>query len=110
MKTLTKTFAIAALTVSSMGFAQANPILVPGDDYVTTELCLIASQGNKAKLVNAIKNAGLTKRYVAQNVKCNEQSFVDFVEQYGSNVSKINNYLTGGAYGEGTDMPDLVAR
>lgn len=110
MKTLTKTIAITALTLSSIGFANANPVLVPGNDYVTTELCLIASQGNKTKLVNAIKKAGLTKRFVAQNVKCNEQNFVEFVEQYGSNVTKINNYLTGGAYSEGTEMPDLAAR
>ena len=110
MKNIAKTIAIATLTLSSIGFAHANPILVPGDDYVTTELCLIASQGNKTKLVNAIRNAGLKKHYVAQNVKCNEQNIVEFVEQYGSNVSKINNYLTGGAYSEVAEMPDLVAR
>ena len=110
MKTITKTIAIATLTLSSIGFAHANPILVPADDYVTTELCLIASQGNKTKLDNAIRKSGLKKRYVAQNVKCNEQNIVEFVEQYGSNVTTINNYLTGGTYSEATEMPDLAAR
>jgi len=110
MKTFTKTIVIAALTVSSIGFANAANILVPADGYVTSDLCVVASQGSKAKLAKAIKKAGLTKRYVANNVQCNEQNIITFVEQYGSNVEQINNFMTHGDYNKTAEMPDLVSR
>lgn len=110
MKTFTKTIVIAALTFSSIGFASATTEFVPADDYVTTKLCLVASQGNKAKLSRTIKDSGLSKRYVAQNVKCNEQNIVAFVEQYGNDAENINNFLTSGKYGDDMMLNKLAAR
>jgi hypothetical protein len=59
---------------------------------------MVASEGNKGKLSKAIKKSGLNKHFITENVKCNELNFVNFIEQYGSNVEQINNFLTNGKY------------
>ena len=110
MKTFTKTIAIATIAFSSIGFANANNLLVPADDYITTDLCIVASQGSKVTLSKAIRKAGLTKQFVANKVKCNELDFTAFVEQYGSNVEQINNFMTNGNYSQNVEMPELVSR
>ena len=94
MNTLTKAIAVTTLTLSSIGLVSAANVVVPADDYITTNLCVVATEGNKTKLSHAIKKAGLSKRYVVKNVKCNELNITAFIEQYGSNVEKMNNFLT----------------
>jgi hypothetical protein len=109
MNTLTKAIAITTLTLSSIGLASASNVIVPADNYVTTKLCVAASEGSKVKLLKAIKNAGLSKHYVAENVKCNELNIVAFIEQYGSNVEKMNNFLTSGKYSNNTEVANLAS-
>ena len=98
MKILTKSIAIIALTCSSIGAVNAANEFVAGNQSMDTEICLVAAEGNRLKLLKTLKDAGLSKRYVAEKVQCNNLSFVDFVEQYSNNVEKINNFITNGKY------------
>jgi hypothetical protein len=109
MNTLTKAFAITTLTLSSIGLASASNVIVPSDNYVTTELCVVASEGSKIKLFKAIKKAGLSKNFVTENVKCNELNFIAFIEQYGSNVEKMNNFLTNGKYSNNAEVANVAS-
>jgi glutamine cyclotransferase len=110
MKTLTKAIAITTLTLSSIGLASASNVMVPANNYATTKLCVVASEGSKVKLLKAIKEAGLSKNYVAENVKCNELNIVAFIEQYGSNVEKMNNFLTSGKYSNYIEVANVASR
>ncbi|MAQ00656.1 MAG: hypothetical protein CL586_00750 [Alteromonadaceae bacterium] len=98
MKTFTKIVMVAGLTFGAMATAQANSQFVAADDAITSEICVVAANGNKMKLHKAIKDAGLTRGFVEDNVTCNELPIVEFVEQYGENVAKINRYITAGDY------------
>jgi hypothetical protein len=109
MNTLTKAFAITTLTLSSIGLASASNLIVPADNYVTTKLCVVASEGSKSKLSQAIKKAGLSKNFVTENVKCNKLNFVTFVEQYGSNVEQMNNFLTNGKYSNNAEVANVAS-
>lgn len=98
MKLLTKITAVSLLSLSVLGAANAESVIVPSDNYVTSKLCVAAAQGNKAKLARAMKTANLSKDFVIEEVKCNQLSFITFVEQYGTEVSEINDYVTNGKY------------
>jgi hypothetical protein len=110
MNTLTKTIAITTLTLSSIGLASASSEMVPTDNYVTTKLCVVATEGSKAKLSHAIKKSGLSKHFVTENVKCNELNLITFIEQYGSNVEKMNDFLTNGKYSNNAVVANLASR
>jgi len=45
-----------------------------------------------------MKKANLSKDFVLEEVKCNQLSFITFLEQYGTEVSEINGYVTNGKY------------
>lgn len=98
MKAFTKTLAIVGLSLGVMGVANANSVFVAADDNITSQICVVATQGSKLKLNKAIKNAGLTKQYVVKNVTCNEQPIVEFVAENGTNANSINAYITGVEY------------
>ena len=98
MKAIAKVLMIVGVSVAGMGFAQADTKLVAADDAVTSDICVVAAEGSKMKLHKAIKDVGLTRDYVANNVKCNGMPIVEFVEQYGDNVASINRYITSGEY------------
>ncbi len=98
MKVLTKVMIALGVTMSAVSVAQANPELVAADDYVTSKICVVATEGSQTKLRNAIQESGLSLQYVARKVSCNGMPIADFVEQYGENVANINEYITGGKY------------
>ncbi|MFS1701584.1 DUF3718 domain-containing protein [Aestuariibacter sp. GS-14] len=98
MKAIAKVLMIVGVSVAGMGLAQAETQLVAADSAVTSDICVVAAEGNKMKLHKAIKDAGLTRNYVASNVQCNDMPIVEFVEQYGENVASINRYITAGEY------------
>lgn len=110
MKTLTQTIAIITLTCSSISFAHATNEFVAKNQTADTGICVAAAEGNRLKLLKTIKDAGLSKRYVAEKVQCNELSFVDFVEQYGNNVEKINRFMTNGKYMNKQVIANLTTR
>ena len=101
MKLLTKITAISVLTLSVIGVASAETVLVPADSNVTSKLCVAAAQGKKMKLAREIRKAHLTKYFVSEKVKCNDISITAFVEQYGKNADKINDYLSNANYSKG---------
>jgi hypothetical protein len=98
MKLLTKITSISLLSLCVLGAANAKDILISSDDYVTSNLCVTAAQGNKAKLGREIRKAHLSKTIIVEDVTCNGLNFVAFVEKYGTNVYEINDYLTHGKY------------
>lgn len=101
MKLLTKITAASVLTLSAISIANAGPVLVPTDNYITSKLCVAAAQGDTAKMAREMRKAHLSKDFVIEKVKCNDLSFTAFVEQYGSESDQMNNYLTNGKYSRG---------
>ena len=61
---------------------QAPQTPLSTDNYVTKKLCIVASEGDKTRLIQAIKSSGLSKHYMAKHVKCNELDLVNFIDQY----------------------------
>ncbi|MEP4298939.1 MAG: DUF3718 domain-containing protein [Paraglaciecola sp.] len=100
MNTFTKIIATSVLTLSAIGMANAATEYVAADDYMTSKLCVAATEGSKLKLSKAIEKTGLSKRFIVENVTCNNQEMTSFVEQHGTNVDNINNYLTAGKYSQ----------
>ena len=109
MNTFTKIIATSVLTLSSIGMANAANEYVAADDYVTSKLCVAATKGNKLNLSKAIEKTGLSKQYVVKNVTCNNQELISFVEQHGSNVDSINNFLTGGKYTSNIEVTTVAS-
>jgi len=95
MKTFTKVLATLTISLTLAGAANAKTF-VATDSKISTELCLIAAQGNRAQMHNAIKNSGLSKSFVVYNVKCNQQNITEFVAQHGRSPKKINALLNQG--------------
>ncbi|MFT2091987.1 DUF3718 domain-containing protein [Paraglaciecola sp. 2405UD69-4] len=110
MNTFTKLLATATLTLGTITSASAATVLVAADDYVTSKLCVVATEGSKMRLSQAIKKTGLSKRDVANNVTCNDQDLISFVEQYGTNANDINNFLTGGKYTGSVEITTIASR
>ncbi|MFT2090174.1 DUF3718 domain-containing protein [Paraglaciecola sp. 2405UD69-4] len=110
MNTFTKIIATSVLTISSIGMANAATEYVAADDYVTSKLCVTATEGSKLQLAKAIEKTGLSKRYVVKNVTCNNQDIITFVEQHGTNVDNINNYLTAGKYSNNVEVTTVASR
>jgi hypothetical protein len=110
MKKLTQSLVIIALTVGSIGLANAQNDFVAGNNSSDTKICIIAAEGNRLKLLKELQDTGMSKRYVAEKIQCNELSFVDFVEQYGNNVDKINNFITNGKYSKNIIVASVAAR
>ncbi|GGF77029.1 DUF3718 domain-containing protein [Alteromonas lipolytica] len=98
MKTFTKVVMVAGLTFGAMAAAHADTQLVAADNEVTSKICVVAAKGSKMKLHAALKDVGLSRDYVEKNITCNGMPIVEFVEQYGENVAKINRYITAGEY------------
>ena len=95
MKTITKALVTLTMSLTLVGAANASK-LVATDNQISTELCMIAAQGNRVKMHNAIKNSRLSKSFVVYNVKCNDKDITEFVTQYGKYPSKINALLNKG--------------
>lgn len=68
------------------------------DNRATTQICVAAAQGKTFKLHRAIKESRLSKQFVAQQVKCNNQPITEFVATHSTKSETINHYLTGGRY------------
>lgn len=50
----------------------------------SAELCVLAAAGDMDKLQRVIRSQGMNLKYIVRHQKCNQMSFVDFVNQYGS--------------------------
>lgn len=95
MKTLTKVLTTLTLSLTVAGMANAST-LIAKDQSLTTELCMTAASGNRAKMHNTIKNSGYSKSYIYYNVKCNDQNITEFVAQHGNSPKQMNSMLSQG--------------
>lgn len=109
MNKLTKTLSTIVLTLSTIGMANAANSVVAADDYVTTNLCVVAAEGDRIKMHKAIKDSRLSKNFIAENVTCNDQNILAFVEAHAENPTKINNLLMNGQYDTEVKITDLAA-
>lgn len=98
MNTFTKTVAVIGMTLGLAGIASASTEFVATDNAVGTKICVAAVQGSKFKLREAIEDAGVSKRYVANEMKCNGVPIVEFVAQHSQNAESINSFIAGNKY------------
>lgn len=92
MKTLTKTLITSTFILLTTGAAYASS-LEAANNSKTTQICIAAAEGNKARLHIKIKESGLSKVFVANNVKCNDQDITSFVAIHGKDPVTINSIL-----------------
>lgn len=109
MNTFTKTLATITLSLSTIGMANAADSLFAADDSVSSKLCVVAAQGSKIQLHKSIKDSGLSKSYIAENVTCNDQNILAFVQDYAEDPDKMNNVLTNGKFNTNVEIIDLAA-
>lgn len=109
MNTFTKTLTTIALTLSTIGMANAANAVVAADDSVTTKLCVTAAEGSRIQLHKAIEDSGLSKKYIAQNVTCNDQNILEFVQVHSESPETMNKVLTNGRYNTNVKITDLAS-
>lgn len=63
------------------------------DNSMTTKLCMTIVSGNRAAMHNQIKESGLSRRHILENVKCNGESLLAFADKYGRNSEAMLNML-----------------
>lgn len=106
---MTKTLTVIALTLSTMGVANAASKVVATDDYVTTKICVAAAGESRIQLRHVIADSGLNKRFVVNKVTCNDQNILEFVQEYGDKPDEMVNVLTNGKYNTNVNITDLAA-
>ncbi|WP_206484962.1 DUF3718 domain-containing protein [Thalassotalea sp. G2M2-11] len=84
MKTISKIILSVVLT-SGVALSSQAVELKAGDNSQLTKLCMTAVTGNRAATLNAIKATGYSHKFVIDNVKCNANDMITFVDQYGKN-------------------------
>lgn len=87
-----KTLAVLVMFSSSAITAQAVE-MVAADQSISTGLCMTALSGNRVGMQDEIKDSGLTKRYVTNNVACNDVNIVAFVQRHGKNADAMLKML-----------------
>lgn len=92
MNTATKTLTISTLLllVTSTTYAATFEAT---NNYVTTQICIAAAEGHRARLYKTIQESGLSKSFVTNKVKCNNQNITAFVAKHGRSPDAINNML-----------------
>ena len=108
-KTLATTIATTVLTLSSIGAANAATHVIAADNYITSKICEAASGNSKIKLHTTIKNSGLSKKFIAENVNCNDQNILSFVQEYGDNPEKMTKVLAPNQFKTNVNVIDLAA-
>lgn len=84
MKKIAFVVSIVGMSMGLSGLAQASTTAVAADQSASTKICMAAIQGNKIRFDQAIKNSGLTKRYVVNELKCNGLPVSEFAEKFQS--------------------------
>ena len=110
MNKFTKTLATTLLALSTIGAANAAPHVFAADNYITSKICEAASGKSGVQLHKTIKDSGLSKKFITQNVNCNDQNIVAFVQDNGANPEKMVDVLTEGQYRTSVKVTDLVAQ
>lgn len=90
--TVKKLVSIALVSIGLVASAQAGTFKA-ADGSVTTNLCLAAISGNRAVMHNEVKASGLSLNYIAENVQCNGENILSYVQQHGKNSAKMLKIL-----------------
>lgn len=98
---------LITLSLSLTANAHAAEV-VAQDNTQVTKLCVTAAQGNRAAMHNAIKNSGYSKRYVVNNIKCNDLPMTDFIAQYGKSPEAMNATLENARSTHRVSITDLA--
>lgn len=78
--------------------AQASD-LKAADSSIATELCMTAASGNRAAMFNKIEASGKSIKYLANNITCNGNNILAFVEQHGKNSQNMLKVLDRTSHG-----------
>jgi len=90
--TVKKAFTIALISLGMATAAQAGSFTA-ADKSISTDLCMAAISGNRAEMHNEVKASGLSLKFIADNVKCNGENILSYVQQYGQNSAKMLKIL-----------------
>ena len=63
------------------------------NESTVTQLCMTALNGNKLAMHNKIKETGFSKKFVANNVKCNGKALLAYIEKRGINADEMIKML-----------------
>lgn len=92
MNTPTKALTISTLFLLLTGITHAATFEAKNNS-ITTQICIAAAKGHRARLHKTIKDSGLSSIYVTNKVKCNDQNITAFVTEHGKSPDAINNML-----------------
>jgi len=67
--------------------------LVPADEATATKLCMTAVKGKRITMYKELKAAGYTLKNFADNIQCNGESILSFVEHNGKNTAGMLKML-----------------
>lgn len=84
-----KKIVIATLLTTTVSVSAQASELKAGDQSSETTLCLTAASGNRAAMHNEIKNSGKSLNYIANNITCNGENILAFVDKYGKNSENM---------------------
>ncbi|MCJ8321947.1 MAG: DUF3718 domain-containing protein [Colwellia sp.] len=84
-----KKLSIAVLMTTGLIASTQAADVVAANNSQFTQLCVTAAAGNRAAMHNAIKSSGYSRTYVANNVQCNGENIISFVENNGKNSNAM---------------------
>lgn len=97
MKRFLMVSALVSMSLGMAATANASVELVPADGSASTKICIAAAEGNKFKVDRSIEYAGVTKRYVNQEMTCNGMPIKDFAAQYHATNDPAQFVATDGS-------------
>lgn len=94
-----KKILITGLMTTGLAISAQASDLKAADSSIATELCMTAVSGNRAAMLNQIEASGKSIKYLANNITCNGDNILAFVEQHGKNSQKMLKVLDRSSHG-----------
>jgi len=88
-----KKLSLAVLMTTGLIASTQAADIVAANSSQFTQLCVTATMGNRAAMYNAIKSSGHSRTYIANNVQCNGENIISFIEHYGKNSNAMIHTL-----------------
>lgn len=97
MKLITTVITVATLSFAFSSNANSTVLtsstLVSANNSASTKLCMSAAKGSRVALLTSIKQSGYSRKYIKDNLLCNDLPVSDFITKYGKSPEKINLML-----------------
>jgi len=90
--TVKQMISVAFITIGLVASSQAGSFKA-ADESVSTDLCMAAISGNRAVMHNKVRASGLSLNYITENVQCNGENILSYVQQHGKNSAKMLKVL-----------------